>query len=163
MENPTDETHTPPEPMMNESSSSSNFELFFVFLLGALEEFEEDDNDNDHNDDTPYQTLTNLSFRVARPEENEWPDAATSVPLACPVCYEDVPWSNAACVDHCRHALCVSCLIQLLQSSLPQFRDPTCPLCRAVIEDLVFENESSMRSCQTALETNPNPNPNLTS
>jgi hypothetical protein len=133
---------------MNESS---NFELFFVFLLGALEEFEDD------NDNAPYQTLTNLSFRVARPDEDEWPPAGTPT-LACPVCYEDVPWSDAACVARCRHALCVSCLIQLLQSSLPQFRDPTCPMCRAVIEDLVFDNETSMRSCQTALETNPNTN-----
>jgi hypothetical protein len=139
----------PPDP--TEEDESSQFELFFVFLLGALEDSDfvyEEDMDNNE-----YQTLTSLSFRVARPDEDEWPPAGTPT-LACPVCYEEVPWCHAACIDRCRHALCVSCLVQLLQSSLSRFRDPTCPLCRAVIEDLVFENESSIRMVQTSNDDN---------
>lgn len=137
-------------PPTTDDTETSRFELFFVFLLGSMEDMSETVEDMWETVD--YPTLTTLSFCVADPTEDDWPPIATEASLSCPVCYEDVPWADTACLAQCHHALCTACLTRLLHTSLPHFRDPTCPLCRAVIQELLFENESTMRSCQTALE-----------
>ncbi|KAF8354084.1 hypothetical protein PRIPAC_95707 [Pristionchus pacificus] len=54
----------------------------------------------------------------------------------CAICYDDLHTKTTVTFDDCHHVFHRSCAVQLLETEIEGREEPTCPLCRTVINKI---------------------------